>query len=275
MNIKVFTFWVDQGLYAVDALQVLCIQQDCNSLKPVPMPSLGLKGMATYNGIPAPVFDFAERMGIKASSQKKQQMIQGLKQLEQQLDSWFNMIEQNIQLHQAVDLNIPSHWLAPESWLSSVGLRDTSLQELIRRLAEPYKKVQLLSVQLKPLLAVGDYGQAKNLVVQYRYVLEQLKVLFSQSCHHISDSIRPVILYITQDGKTPKLGLILEDIHDVLEYSESLLYPIAKTALAELEEDAHLEQIRPVLKAFIRDKNQPCLLIEPSQILLHSPHHAV
>ncbi|MBT5229822.1 MAG: chemotaxis protein, partial [Methylococcales bacterium] len=78
----------------------------------------------------------------------------------------------------------------------------------------------------------GQQSEALEVIAHERKTtLGQLRRLFQMARVQIKDNIRPVIIYITEDGQTPILGLLVDQVNDVVTYDETTLLDIESSNL--------------------------------------------
>jgi chemotaxis signal transduction protein len=69
--------------------------------------------------------------------------------------------------------------------------------------------------------------------------------------------MRQVLLFVTDDGKTPRYALLIDEINDVISYDASEFQSSSQGALAQIR------RIREVLAGiFSRDDLQDCLFFD-------------
>lgn len=262
MSIEVFTFWIGSTMYAVDLKQVLSIQQANTTLEEIPVPSPGLMGVSTYLGMPTPIFDLAERLGLNSSRNTKHQLADMLNQREQEHIDWLNALEESLRSGREFDKAISPDECAFGRWYNQFKTKDIGLKDILEKFDQPHRHIHSLA---KELLSMSDKEAALARLHEERTgTLAKLRRLFELARRQVLENIRPVILYITMDGKKPKLGLMIEDINDVLAFDEDKLTDVQQTSVRDI---ATFKQVEHVLRGFIKDGAREYMLVDPLKIL--------
>ncbi|MBT7442972.1 MAG: hypothetical protein HN790_03290 [Methylococcales bacterium] len=112
----------------------------------------------------------------------------------------------------------------------------------------------------------GQQSEALEVIAHERKTtLGQLRRLFQMARVQIKDNIRPVIIYITEDGQTPILGLLVDQVNDVVTYDETTLLDIESSNLNRIHD---IELSSTLLKGFVRDnEGGECFLLRPTKLL--------
>ena len=102
---------------------------------------------------------------------------------------------------------------------------------------------------------VNDFKHKAN------QVLLTLKTLGRRAKEQIESDMRQVLLFITDDGKTPRYALLIDEINDVISYDAAELQSTANGALSQLK------KIREILLGiYSRDDQKDCLLFDINKL---------
>lgn len=219
-ELNAFSFWIGDSLFAINLDQVLSVEQDGSNILPDPFEGRGALGIVKHRGVPVRVFDFSEFLGVSSCEQQKKELIDTLVAREQDHVDWLNALENSLKTDADFAKARDPHQCAFGKWYDQFNTRDTDLMDILRQFDEPHKRIHSLADHLLSLKARGQLDQAlKELEVERVTTLGQLRRLFDRARGQISDSIKSVLLFITIDGKEPRVALRLNEISDMIGFS--------------------------------------------------------
>jgi purine-binding chemotaxis protein CheW len=104
-------------------------------------------------------------------------------------------------------------------WFNEFKTRDTTLQEILTQFNAPHKHIHSLAEKLLELRDKGKKDEALEcLRVEKITTLRRLQALFRQSREQVKSAMRPVIIFVTEDGLVPKFGIVIDEINNIIEY---------------------------------------------------------
>jgi len=261
--LNAFTFWVGDSLFAINLENVLSVEQDNSAIQPDPFEGRGSLGIVKHHGIPVRVFDFAEFLGISSCSEQKEALISTLLTREQDHIDWLNALEHSIKTDEPFTKARDPHQCGFGQWYDRFETRDEELKEIMCQFDTPHKRIHALADRLLNLKEKGHSEQALNELGMERITtLVELHRLFDRARGQIRDSIRSVLLFVTTDGKAPRVALRLNEISDMVSFT---LEQITSTHTLGVGSD---ERLARALKGYLSTgSDKDCLLVDVDGLL--------
>ncbi len=127
---------------------------------------------------------------------------------------------------------------------------------------EPHIAIHALANELLLLTESGKQAEALDILERARHTtLQRLLAVFARVREQIKSSMRQVLLFVTDDGRSPRYALMLDDVNDVINYSASDFQPSNNGPLS----------IMPIIEAVIdgvytKNNQQDCLFFNTDKI---------
>ncbi len=240
-EMNAFSFWIGDSLFAINLEHVLSVEQDSHNILPDPFEGRGALGIVKHRGVPVRVFDFSDFLGVSSCEQQKKQLIDTLVAREQDHVDWLNALENSLKTDAEFTMARDPHQCAFGKWYDRFSTRDSELMEILGQFDEPHKRIHSLAERLLTLKARGKLDQAlKELENERVTTLGQLRRLFERARDQISESIKSVLLFITTDGKQPRVALRLNEISDMIGYSSAQVTRTGSLGVADSERLANV-----------------------------------
>jgi len=261
--LNAFTFWVGDSLFAINLENVLSVEQDNSAIQPDPFEGRGSLGIVKHHGVPVRVFDFAEFLGISSCGEQKEALVSTLVTREQDHIDWLNALEHSIKTDEAFTKARDPHQCAFGQWYDHFETRDEELKEIMSQFDAPHQRIHALADRLLSLKEKGCSEQAlRDLNMERITTLVELRRLFDRARGQIQDSIRSVLLFVTTDGKAPRVALRLDEISDMVSFS---LEQITSTNALGVGEN---ERLARALKGYLSTgADKDCLLVDVDGLL--------
>jgi len=265
MSQEIFTFWNGDSLFAIDVSGILSTQAYQHDEKPIPVTGKGLKGALMYREQPTPIFDFAESLGLPSPFEEKEQLINMLEQREKDHIDWIdaleNSISQNVKFEKARD----PHQCAFGKWLDKYQSRDEELMKLLTKFDEPHKHIHSLASELLMMCQKDNKEKALEILQQEKNdTLSRLLRIFKESRDYLQNSQRQVVMFVTKDGSTPLLGLIINEISDVHQIEKEDIVSMENSSIGSI---INADKVGPMVKGYVKKANLECLLLQPERLL--------
>lgn len=261
-GLRAFTFWISDTLYAIDIAKVLTISQETSHIQSLPAQAKGLVGMVEFQGNAIPVLDFANMLGFPSGIEKNSKLIDLLSEKEKDHIEWVTALEDCLTHNTSFTKPKDPHKCAFGKWYDNYTCRDDTFMELLSEFDTPHKKIHALADKL--ILMEKDEGidkALKALKLERRLTLTRLLKRFEQARAHLRESSRQVLLYITENGKTPIVALRIDDINDVIDFKSEQFKPMDRI------NNILNESASELIIAYLKQKDlADCLLIETSNL---------
>ncbi len=261
-DIQVFSFWVEEVPYALRIEHVLTISQDVSRLRKVPGDVPGFIGLIDYQGAVVPVIDFAHMLGRRNSGESKEELIGLLHAREKDHLEWIGALEHSLRTGEMFSKERNPHRCAFGCWYDQYAPTDESFASIYADFDAPHKRVHALADELIDLAAREGRDRAlAALAVERGTTLQTLQRIFEFAREGLQSSQHAVMLYITSDGRTPRMALRIDDISDILSFEERDRVPLDRI---ELPAGAIA---RNMISDYLRGKAGDCLLLEPDALV--------
>lgn len=219
---QIMTFYVGNMLFGIDVEQVLLLGQGIDAIDPLPVEEQGLVGMIKLESIAIPVIDFARRFGIRSSNDKKAALLTQVETVHQGYQDWLQEIQWQLTARHKIDHSVMKKNVKLLSWNNNIQLDDNKLQSLLNTLDDPKSTLKFCLEQLITLTYDQQWQQAELVFKQQRTVIsKQFEQILNRAHQCLNVKARPVLLYLTENGRTPAYALLVDHINDVLSYPQS------------------------------------------------------
>ena len=259
----VFTFWSGDQWFAANVKNTLSIAQDIDALQPAPSSIRGSLGIIRHQNKPVMICDFSNVLGIPSGRQYREELIETLHAREQDHIEWLNSLEKSLTTDEPFTKARDPHQCAFGKWYDNFSTRDEELAEILTRFDEPHKLIHGMADELLSMKSRGETEKALEKIKLARLnTLAHLRQQFSRARNQIGQSIRPVILYLTTDGYTPLIGLLIDEVNDVVTFSSSEMNDLDSLGFgnAITNQDMFAGYLS-------KDGSRECLLIDADNIM--------
>ena len=217
---QIFTFYVDEVMFGLKVENVLMVGQGLQNIQQLPIEERGFCGVTKFQGVVVPVLDFAHRIDIPSGIDSKTDLLALLEQHENEYIEWIASLDQAIKSGaQFTNIQKPD-----ENQFSKLYKQfktwDETLKELLAAFEEPHAALHVLADEL--LVTENDKQAVTiNILERADTTLRQLLTVFSHVREQLNSSMRQVLLFVTDDGTTPRYALMIDNVNDVISYSAS------------------------------------------------------
>lgn len=259
---QVFTFFVEDMMFGLSVTNVLMLEQNINKIQRVPVEEQGFCGVVTFQGVVVPVLDFAHRLGVRSGIDAKKQLLEQIRRRDKTHQEWVQQLSQSLSDGEPFLLDLAASDCDSALWYRQFESRDESLNEMIHAFIEPHNELHEVGVQA--MNQVRREG-SDNVVIDFRHkanqLLLKLKNLGKRTKEQIESDMRQVLLFITDDGKTPRYALLIDEINDVISYDAAEFQSTSKGALAQIN------KIRDILSGiYSHDEHTDCLVFDINKL---------
>ena len=262
--LTVFTFWIGDELFAIDIANILSITQDLDSLLKTPVKSKGLTGIINYLGNPVAVYNFAEMLSIPSSRELKTELVELLNVREKDHDDWIDALEKSLKDDVLFEKARDPDMCAFGKWYKSFETRDEALADIMSHFDKPHKKIHALADELLGLKEQDKLTEAlEKLDLARITTLNYLKKHFSHARDQIQDSLHTVVINITNDGQKAVVALQIDEIHEVMNFTQTDLISLEKMGLDSIQ------GMDGYFKGYLGgdDNQSSCLLLDTENLL--------
>jgi chemotaxis signal transduction protein len=261
-DIQVFRFWVEKVPYALRIEHVLAISQDMSRLREMPGDLPGFLGLIDYQGTVVPVIDFAHMLGRRNEAERKEELIALLSAREKDHLEWLAALEHSLREGVPFTKERNPDRCAFGQWYASYKPQDDALAMVYSDFDAPHRRIHALADELLQLASREDREAAlQRLDLERQTTFRVLQRTFNFVRDALRSSQHAVLLYITSDGRTPRMALRIDDISDILTFSERERVPLDRIGLPAGAIS------RDLVSDYLRGKAGDVLLLEPDTLV--------
>lgn len=270
-SITVMTLYIEDSMYAIPIDNVVSLSKETDHIQPLPIKAPGLLGVSHFLGSVVPVLDVASRIGVKSGTASKQEMIETLTAREQEHVEWLDALERSIKTGERFSKARDPHECAFGQWYDNFDSRNEALREIFSQFDAPHRQIHSLADKLLSMRDAGNKEAAiKELNFQRSTTLRRLRSLFSHARLQLQELMRPILLYVTQDGNKPAFALLIDEVHDALTYDLASCHSPEKAGFNLL-----LGQDKFIKGVFSDAQHPKCILLDVDNILKPEHLHAL
>lgn len=260
-DIQVFCFRIENVPYGVRIGHVLAIDQDVSRLRALPAKAPGFVGLIEYLGVVVPVIDLAQMLGRKSDRELKEELIETLTMREGDHLNWINALEESLIHDTPFSGERDPHRCAFGRWYDSF-VPPQGLEGLFAEFDAPHKRIHALARELlDQAQREGKEAAHKALALERGTTLQDLRRTFEFVRLSLRSSLHSVLLYVTSDGRTPRMALRLDDINDILSFKESERVPLDSIELPPGAID------RELISDYLRGRAGDCFMLNPHELV--------
>lgn len=259
---QVFTFFVEEMMFGLNVENVLLLDQNIDKIQRVPVEESGLCGVIKIQGVVVPVLDFAHRVGVRSGFDAKKQLLEQISQIEKSHHEWVTQLAQSLSDSEPFLLDLAASECDTAWWLRQFESRDETLNQIIHAFIQPHKELHEVGIQaMNQVRKAGSNNVVNDFKHKANQLLLKLKNLGKRAKQQIESDMRQVLLFVTDDGKTPRYALLIDEINDVISYDAVEFQSTAIGALAQIK------RIRDVLSGiYSRDEQTDCLFFDINKL---------
>lgn len=187
-----------------------------------------------------------------------------LQEREQDHKAWLAELERSIYNDQPFTQAKDPKQCAFGKWYYSFKTDNDDLRTLLARFEEPHNKLHALADKLLTINAKGNKDEALRLLEKEKSTtFMKLIRLFESARDQIILDHKPIIVFTTQDGQQPHIGLLVDQVEDNIHCDESDIKSLHEMTSMGFEIDP---QTRKMMKGLIKQGEQHSLVLDPSAI---------
>lgn len=260
-GMQVFMFRLEDVPYGVRIEHLLAISQDTRSLRQVPSQAPGFVGLIEYLGTVVPVLDLARMLGRKSRREMNEELISLLNAREKDHLEWLGALERSITNDLPFTGERDPHRCAFGRWYDSYQ-PEPDLAELFKDFDAPHQRIHALADELlEKARKDGKEAALKMLVVERQTTLAGLQRTFDFVRETLRSNLHEVLMYVTLDGRTPRMALRVDDIRNILAFEQSDRIPLDAIELPTRAIP------RELISDYLRGKVGDCFLLDPRGLI--------
>lgn len=260
-GMQVFMFRLEDVPYGVRIEHLLAISQDMRSLRQVPSQAPGFVGLIEYLGTVVPVLDLARMLGRKSRREMNEELISMLNAREKDHLEWLAALERSITNDLPFTGERDPHRCTFGRWYDGYQ-PEPDLAELFKDFDAPHQRIHALADELlEKARKEGKEAALKLLAVERQTTLAGLQRTFDFVRETLRSNLHEVLMYVTLDGRTPRMALRVDDIRNILAFEQS-----DRISLDAIELPTRAIP-RELISDYLRGKVGDCFLLDPRGLI--------
>ncbi len=267
-------FRVGAKTISLNILDILVTERFEDNLTQLPNHNASFIGVKDYMDVPTPVFDLSLILNNQSTQATNAALLEALNQQQHQHHVWLNQLE-----HAILDKTPFSGILSAEQselgiWAKNFKTDNEDLAVILERIMPPLKQSFALANQALEEAKSGQDDAAKSTLAQLKRASHAILMrVFESAREQIQLDYKPIIVYTTQDGSKPHLGLLVDKVEDSVSVDEESIKPLDKLTSVGFDIDA---QTRHMMTGLIKLPHCHSVIINPGAIFIdHSLEEAL
>lgn len=262
-------FRVGQKTISLKILDILLTERYEGNLTSLPNENPSFLGVKDYMGTPTPIFDLGLILNNQSSSEVNNALVKLLHTREQDQKVWFQALEKSVRNDiPFTEVRDPKQTEFGR-WLYSFKTENEDLKALLARFEEPHTQLHTLSDVLLDMCSNEQRDEAiQRLEKERTTTYQKLIRLFESAREQITLDHKPIIVFTTQDGQKPHIGLLVDQVEDNIHCDESEIKSLNEITSLGFEIDPQTKQM---MRGLIERGETHSVLIDPSAIF--RPEH--
>ncbi|WP_440054459.1 chemotaxis protein CheW [Pseudoalteromonas sp. T1lg65] len=257
-------FRVGKKTISLQILDILLTERFDDDLTSLPNDNPSFLGIKDYMGKPTPIFDLSIILNKHSSNEENQALINLLSEREQDHKEWLTALEKSIYHGAPFEKTKDPKQCKFGQWYYSFKTENEDLKALLARFEEPHTRLHGLADKLLTLCAKDKKQEA---IIQFEKekntTYNKLMRLFEATKEQIILDHKPIIVFTTQNGQTPYIGLLVDRVEDNIHCEESDIKSLSEVTDIGFEVD---KQTKQLMKGLIKLGKKHSLVIDPSAI---------
>lgn len=219
-NSRALTFKIGESLFGIDVGYILSFSDSYDEIKYATHEAGGFIGYLDFRNTLVKVFDCATSLSHERERDVIQKLIEDIKTYRQAHIDWVNALEHSIMTDEPFTKPRNPRMCAFGQWFYSFETDDDALRALLNKIEQPHNHIHSLADKLLEMVAVGQRDEAvEYLRLEKQTTLKKLLRTLQYITELLQSGIHPIVLHLTQDGRTPWFSMVLDEIGDIVDYS--------------------------------------------------------
>ncbi len=217
---RALTFSIGDSLFGIDVSHILSFSDSFGEIKYATQNVEGFIGYLDFRSTLVRVFECATALSQNKERDELLKLVGEIKTYQQAHIDWVNALEHSIMTDEPFTKPRNPRMCAFGQWFYSFETDDEGLRTLLDKIELPHMHIHSLADKLLDMTAAGHRDQAvEELRIEKQTTLKKLLRVLDYITDYLNNSIHPIVLHLTQDGRTPWFSLVLDDIGDIIDYS--------------------------------------------------------
>ncbi|MAY41941.1 MULTISPECIES: CZB domain-containing protein [unclassified Neptuniibacter] len=239
---RALTFTIDQSSFGIDVSHILSFSDSFGDIKYSTNDAEGFIGYLDFRNTLVQVFECATALSQTRERESVIKLVGDIKTYQQAHIDWVGALEHSITSSEPFTKPRDPRLCTFGQWFYAFETDDDGLRALLNKIEDPHKHIHSLADKLLDMAAAGDQAQAiEELRIEKQTTLKKLLRVLDYINDYLNNSIHPIVIHLTKDGRTPWFSLVLDTMGDIAEYSS-----------LSLDDMQSVNQNEPI-KGYVRD----------------------
>ena len=239
---RALTFTIDQSSFGIDVSHILSFSDSFGDIKYSTNDAEGFIGYLDFRNTLVQVFECATALSQTRERESVIKLVADIKTYQQAHIDWVGALEHSITSSEPFTKPRDPRLCAFGQWFYAFETDDEGLRALLNKIEDPHKHIHSLADKLLDMTAAGYQTQAiEELRIEKQTTLKKLLRVLDYINDYLNNSIHPIVIHLTKDGRTPWFSLVLDTMGDIAEYSS-----------LSLDDMQSMNQNDPI-KGYVRD----------------------
>ncbi len=219
-------FQVGTKTISLAILNILLTEQYKNNLTEMPNDNPNFIGVKEFMNTPVSIFDLGKILNKRSTAITNQDVVTQLTELK---FNALNDLAKNKKTNEFL------------KWHKNFKSEDDDLNSILTKVKELLRDEQI---------------QPENKTVNLK-----LERLFDSAIEQVENNYKPIIVYTTENGRDPLVGLLVDKVSDSIHVDESDIRSLEQITSIGFELDS---EVKTMLKGLVQIENKHSLIIDPS-----------
>lgn len=223
-NRRALTFTLGDSLFGIDVSNILSFSDSYGEIKYATQQIEGFVGYLDFRNTLVQVFECATSLSHSKERDTIVTLVNDIKTYQQAHIDWINALEHSILTNEPFTKPRNPKMCAFGKWFYSFETEDDSLRVLLDKIEQPHMHIHSLADSLLDMTGAGQRDEAIEVLrIEKQTTLKKLLRVLDYINDYLENSIHPIVLHLTKDGRTPWFSMVLDNIGDIIDYAPTSL----------------------------------------------------
>jgi len=231
---RALTFSIGESLFGIDVSHILSFSDSYDEIKYSTNDVDGFIGYLDFRNTLVQVFECATSLSHTKERDSIIKLVGDIKTYQQAHIDWVTALEHSITSNEPFTKPRDPRLCAFGKWFYAFQTDDEGLRALLDKIENPHKHIHSLADKLLDMTAAGNRDTAiEELRIEKQTTLKKLLRVLDYINDYLNNSIHPIVLHLTKDGRTPWFSMVLDNIGDIIDYSTVAMDSMKSTNQSE------------------------------------------
>ena len=210
------SFQLGDEQYALPVMRILEMVQR-GRVQRMPHAPDFIRGIANWRGSAVFALDLRSRLKIKSLHQESKDLVEEMKQREQDHVAWLEELSASLNEDREFKLATDHHKCAFGKWFDSYNPPNSEIKSLLSKFDTPHQKIHSIALEAHKLRRQGEKQSGLDLVAKtWETELSMMKQLFSDLRAVLANGLPEILVVISHKNKP--VGILVDRVEQILEF---------------------------------------------------------